>query len=68
MTDRLNALTVLLEHNLRDDDAEGLINAIRHLRGVSDVVGVVADPAAYSARRQGEKDIRRKVYAALEIT
>jgi uncharacterized protein YeeX (DUF496 family) len=43
MTDRYNALTVVLEENIREDDAEALIAAIRQLRGVQDVVPNVAD-------------------------
>ncbi len=43
MTDRYNALTVVLEENIRDDDAEALISAIRQLRGVLDVKPNVAD-------------------------
>ena len=30
MTDRYNALTVILEKDIRSDDAESLIAAIRH--------------------------------------
>lgn len=37
MTTRYNALTVILEHEIREDDLEVLISAIRMLRGVSDV-------------------------------
>jgi hypothetical protein len=43
MTDRYNALTVVLEENIREDDAEALIGAIRQLKGVQDVVPNVAD-------------------------
>lgn len=32
MTDRFHSLTVVLEGNIREDDAESLINAILHLR------------------------------------
>ena len=43
MTDRYNALTVVMEKDMRDDDAEALIAAIRQLRGVLSVSGNVAD-------------------------
>ena len=39
MTDRYNILTVALEKDLRDDDAQALINAIKMMRGVADVAG-----------------------------
>lgn len=44
MTDRFNALTVVLEHDIREEDAQALINAIRLLYGVIEVKGNVADP------------------------
>lgn len=37
MTDRVNTLTVILEHPIRDDDVEPLMDAIRSHRGVLDV-------------------------------
>lgn len=43
MTNRYNALTVVLETDIREDDAEALIVAIQQLRGVRDVVPNVAD-------------------------
>ncbi len=43
MTDRLNALIVILEHDIREDDAEPIINAIQQLRGVLQVEPHVAD-------------------------
>lgn len=43
MTNRLSGLTVVFEKDVREDDAETLINAIRQFRGVLDVVPEVAD-------------------------
>lgn len=43
MTDRYNALVVVLEHNTRDDDAEATINAIKQIKGVISVKGNVSD-------------------------
>lgn len=37
MTDRVSALTVVLEHDIRVDDIEPLLTAIRQLRGVLSV-------------------------------
>lgn len=39
MTDRHSGYVVTLAENLREDDAQGIINAIRQLRGV-----LAADP------------------------
>lgn len=44
MTDRINALTVTLTDNMRDDDCAGLIQAIQRLRGVEDVQPHVTHP------------------------
>lgn len=43
MTDRFNALTVVLEKDIREDDAQALLSAIGQLRGVLTVSGNVAD-------------------------
>lgn len=37
MTDRLNGVLVAFERDIRTDDADALIAAIRQLRGVADV-------------------------------
>lgn len=37
MTDRIRHLTVVLEHDFREDDVEAIIDAIRLIRGVGDV-------------------------------
>jgi hypothetical protein len=39
MTDRFHSLTVVLEKDMRDDDAKSLQEAISHLRGVCMVTG-----------------------------
>jgi hypothetical protein len=40
MTDRLKGFVVTLEDDIREDDAQPLIEAIKHLRGVLDVESV----------------------------
>lgn len=45
MTDRVNALVVILEKNVRSDDVEPLIVAIRQLRNVLDVKMNIASPS-----------------------
>jgi len=37
MTDRYHSLTVILERDIRSDDAELLIDAIKCLRGILDI-------------------------------
>lgn len=47
MTDRYHSLTVALDKDTRDDDAEALIAAIKQLRGVAGVEGNVVDTADF---------------------
>ena len=42
MTDRYKGLTVAFKQDIRDDDAQKIIEAIRLLRGVADVKPVLA--------------------------
>lgn len=51
MTDRFNALTVVLEKDIREDDAQALIAAISQLRGVATVTGNVVDNLTASVER-----------------
>lgn len=61
MTDRFNALTVVLEDNIREDDAQALIAAISQLRGVLKVAGNVADMNSYVATERARHEIGQKI-------
>ena len=65
MTDRYNALTVVLEHDIRDDDAEDLLAAIRQLRGVLSVSGNVSDLDAHIAQARARHDLGEKLWLVL---
>lgn len=65
MTDRYNTLTVVLERDIRKDDAEALISAIQQLRGVLRVAGNIADPAAYIAEERAKREIGEKLWEVL---
>lgn len=58
MTDRLHSLTVVLDGDVRSDDAEPLLRAISLLRGVLSVKGNVADLDSYVALQQARNEIR----------
>lgn len=45
MTDRHAGYVVALDHNMREDDAEQTIAALRQIRGVAAVTPVVGDVA-----------------------
>jgi len=65
MTNRLHSLTVVLDHDIREDDAEPILNAIRMIRGVIDVSGNVASSASYMAEQRAIEQLRGKVLDAL---
>lgn len=65
MTDRYNALTVVLEQDMRDDDAEALLSAIRQLRGVLSVTGNVADMDSYISDARAKHDLGRKLWSVI---
>ncbi len=61
MTARYNALTVVLEQDIRDDDAERLLDAIRMLRGVAGVSGNVASIESHVAEMRARMELGRKL-------
>jgi hypothetical protein len=65
VTDRLVAFTVTLERDVREDDAQAIVTAIRMVKGVSGVVPVVADAGFYVAREQARSDLAAKLFQVL---
>ena len=65
MTDRYIALTVVLERDVREDDAAVTINAIRALRHVQDVVPVVTDPVAFVVEARVRRELGEKLFAVV---
>lgn len=61
MTDRFNSLTVVLEKNVRDDDAEALIAAIMQFKGVIAVEGNVASFDSIVADQRARHELAGKV-------
>ena len=61
MTDRIKGLTVTLDPNIREDDAQAIIDAVSMIKGVANVETHVTDIDHYmavaSARITMEKDI-----------
>lgn len=68
MTDRFSTLTVVLERDTRDDDAEALIMAIKMLRGVLSVKGNVANSGEFLAQERARQEIEGKIWEALRPT
>ncbi|MGF6641864.1 hypothetical protein [Paraburkholderia sp. MM6662-R1] len=65
MTDRFHSLTVVLDQDLREDDARALMAAIQQLRFVLDVSGNVSDLAAYVAEERARHEIGQRLWRAL---
>ena len=61
MTDRIHALTVVLDKDMRDDDAEGLIKAIGRFRGVLHVDTHVSDIALHTAEMRTRHELGMKL-------
>lgn len=68
MTDRVNGLTVYLEHDIRVDDVEFITNAITMIKGVLKVEHVIVDSAAIIAEERGRMDVKQKLYEFLRTT
>ena len=66
MTDRISHLTVALEHDVRADDVEYLVNAIRCLRGVADVKANVREGSTYADRQQLRYELREALWKVLD--
>ena len=66
MTDRYNSFTVVLDHNIREDDAQSLMDAIRHFTNVISVEGNVSDINDYVAETRVRYEIRQKLFEALD--
>lgn len=66
MTDRFKQLIVVLEKDIREDDAESLMNAIRMMRGVLNVRGDVAGARDMWAEDRARRELREKLWKALE--
>ena len=65
MTDRVHSLTVVLEKDLRVDDVESLIAAIKHFRGVLSVDTNISDSALHTAEMRAAFDLRTRIHRAL---
>lgn len=52
MTDRHSGYIVVLAEDIREDDAEGILNALRMVKGVISVTPVIADYGQAVARER----------------
>lgn len=66
MTDRIHSLTVVLEQNIREDDVQGLIDAIARLRHVLSVRPHVANIETHMAEERARTILTHKILEALK--
>lgn len=62
MTDRLKGCFVAFERDIREDDAEAIINAIKMIKGVEDVKVNIADADDWMNRQQIRRELRKKTF------
>ncbi len=68
MTDRIKGLTVVLDGDIREDDAKPIIEAIRMIRGVLCVEAHVTDINDYVAQQKARFELEKRIYAALRTS
>ena len=61
MTDHIKNIVIVLDRDYREDDAESIIAAIRHIRGVAQVGVNVADLNHYTAKMAARTEMRKKI-------
>ena len=65
MTDRHAGYIVVLEKDIRSDDAEYTLNALRMVRGVSSVEPIVSGIEVHIAEQRARTDLIGKIYEFL---
>jgi hypothetical protein len=65
MSDRYNSLIVYLEKDLKDEDAEPLIEAIKQFRGVLGVQPNVSDMLTHLAEERARRELIDKLWKVL---
>ena len=65
MTDRIHSITVVLEQNVRVDDAERILDALRMVRGVISAEGNVADLDSHMAESRARTDLHKKMFEVI---
>ncbi len=61
MTDRLKGCTVVFDRDIREDDAEGLLNAIRHIKGVKIVEPSISTSDDWMAAARAKSELLAKL-------
>lgn len=62
MTDRVKGFVVTLEHDVRIDDIEPMMQAIRYMRGVANVQPSIVDSSDWINQQRIKSELRDKMY------
>ena len=66
MSDRINAITVVLKDDVREDDAQGILNALTYLKGVISVTPNVSNIEDHIAHSRAKHELITKIYEVLQ--
>jgi hypothetical protein len=66
MTDRVKGFTVTLDQDYRDDDVEGILNAVRMIHGVAHVEPSIVTSEDHMNRQVIKYELQKKLYKALD--
>lgn len=65
MTDTVHSLIVVLDNDIRTDDVQSIIDAIKMMRRVIDVSPVVSDMRSHMAETRARTDLADKLWKVL---
>lgn len=66
MSDHYNAFLIILGSDIKDEEAQATINAIRQIRGVIDVQPHIADPDVAIAKAQLRAALFQELFEVLQ--
>jgi hypothetical protein len=66
MTTRLNGLVVAFENDIREDDAQSIIDAILMIKGVASVTANTVQQDDYILRSRIKAEIEKALYEAFQ--
>jgi len=62
MTDRAKGFTITLEQDIRVDNMDYVLNALKMVKGVADVKPIINDSSTFVAERRLATELRDKLY------
>lgn len=68
MTDRVKGFTVTLEKDIRIDDVEDIINAIKMVRGVAHVEPSITTSDDHMNREMIKNDFKTRIFRSIHET